>query len=277
MKKGLTLIEVVVSIALTGIVMALLTMIMNSSGREYSVENSRLSDSSIARAVQLEIEDSIKEASYATCRFDNLGIGKAPDGVKRLIYVKPLKPGTSPYMLVLKNKSSSGWELHRIYYTGRLSTRRHVDAWMQQGASTVCKACFAFPELAPEEMDMVNSQIDSYIKSYMLSGLTMPSDPPEFDIGLEGQYYKNGSSEEYSAYISSPEESSLVYIDNIEYEYFTGMDSITDNLVIDGIDDIEIIQDGRDSFKVIISCGKKEYTSSVIMRSYTRGVGLEKK
>jgi hypothetical protein len=55
------------------------------------------------------------------------------------------------------------------------------------------------------------------------------------------------------------------------------MSTKVDNLVMDGIDDIGIIQNGRDSFDVIIRCGEEEYSSSVIMRSYARGIGLEKK
>jgi len=278
MKKGLTLIEVVVSIALTGLVLSLLTMIANYSNREYSAERSKLYNSSTARAVQLEIEDSIKEASYATCQFDNIGIGKASDGVKRLIYINPKKPGTSPYMLVLKNKNSSGWELHRIYYTNSLGSRKYVNEWSKQGTSTVRKACFAFDGLTPEEMNMVNSQVDSYIKSYMLSGLTLQSNPPASIIGLEGmEYYKMDESEEYSAYVISHEEASLIYFENIKYEYFTRMDTTVDNLVMDGIDDIDIIQNGKESFEVMIRCGDEEYKSNIVMRSYIRGVGLEKK
>lgn len=278
MKKGLTLIEVVVSIALTGLVMSLLTMITNYSNREYSAEKSKLYNSSTARAVQLEIEDSIKEASYATCQFDNLNIGKAQDGVKKLIYINPQKPGTSPYILVLKNKSNSGWELHRIYLNNSLSSKKYVNEWSKQGTSTVSKACFAFTGLTPEEMDMVNSQVDSYIKSYMLSGLTLQSNPPASNIGLDGmQYYKNDDSQEYSAYVGSLEKASLIYLENIKYEYFTKMDTTVDNLVIDGIDDINIIQNGNESFEVIIRCGDEEYKSNIVMRSYARGVGLEKK
>jgi prepilin-type N-terminal cleavage/methylation domain-containing protein len=279
MKKGFTMIEVIVSIALTGIILALLTMIMNSASREYSVGKSRLYNSSTARAVQLEIEDSIKEASFATCSFDNLGLGKASGDTKRLIYVKPQKPGTSPYMLVLKNKSSSGWELHRMYCDNNINSKTYVNEWKQQGTSTVHKACFAFAELTPEEMSMVNSQVDSYMGSHMLSGLTKLSNPPTTKIEIEDlqNYYKKDNPDEYLAYTSSIDEASLVYLENIKYEYCTSMSTKVDNLVMDGIDDIGIIQNGRDSFDVIIRCGEEEYSSSVIMRSYARGIGLEKK
>lgn len=278
MKKGFTMLEVIVSIAITGIILALLTMAMNFSEREYSTEKSRLYDSSTARAVQLEIEEAIKGASYATCSFDNLGIGEAPEGVKRLIYVKPQEPGAQPYILALKNNSGSGWELHRLYYDGKMISKKYVNAWRQQGTSTVYKARFAFDGLTGEEMDVLNSQVDGYIRSYMLSGLNMLSSPPAPDIGSEGmQYYKEDGSEECFAYVSSTGEASLVYLENIKYEYFTSMDITADNLVMDGIENMEIIQDGRDSFQVTIRCGEEEYTSSITMRSYVRGVGLEKK
>lgn len=279
MKKGFTMIEVMVSIAITGIILALLIMIMNSAGSRYNVEKSRLYDSSTARALQLEIEDSIKEASYATCSFDSLGLEMASGEIKNLIYIKPQKPGTSPYMLVLKNKSSSGWELHRVYYNNSLNSRTNVNTWRQQGTSTMEKSSFTFAELTPEEISVLNSQVDSYMCTYLLSGLTRLASPPASNICMEDlhDYYKNNNSDEYLAFTSSSQEVSLIYLENIKYEYYARMSISGDNLVMDGIDNIEIMQNGRNSFDILIRCGEEEYTSSVIMRNYARGVGLEKK
>ncbi len=279
MRKGISMIEIIVSIAIAGIMLALLTMILSSSAREYNREASMLYGSSTARMVQLEIEDSIKEASYATCSFDNIDFGKAVGVYKRLIYIVPLKSGTLPYLLVLKDNNPDSKELHRVYFSNDLNSSVKVNTWRQQGLTMINKDTLSFEELTPEENSLLNTQLDSMLHRDFYSGLTRLSAPPSSGMAIDGaqDYYKINSLGTYCASVNNDNGEELVYLENINYQSYSALKSDGDNLVMNGIDDIEINQEGHESFNIKIRCDGTEYESHVFMKSYSRGGGLEKK
>ena len=279
MQKGLTLIEVIVSIAITGILIAILTLMVSTSGKEYALGKNSLESASVARVLQMEIENSIKEATYATCFFNHLGLYSLGPEYKGLIYIVPLKPGTSPYLLALRHNDSGEVILLRLYLSNRITSKVSISTWRQQGFSMVPAASMSFEALTDEEEALLNSQINDRIYSKMSSGLTELSSSPAVDASINGaqKYFQNASSGEYSAFVSFEGIKYIAYLEKIKYYRYDAMDFGTENIVMDGIKDINIFQEEKGRFLISIQCGDDTYISYAIMRSYTRGVRLEKK